>query len=142
MKIILTSFRHSKTFLDLPKYSTARWSPKPFNHYPELLFLAPFDPDIPSKPLTAGMDPDLFMRKYNRVLEEAKVELDAFLADVEDDTIVMCCWCYMSRQPTQEHLYCHTILLGRFIEEHWDVEVEYLDGRHRDWFSDIYLGED
>ena len=139
MKVILTSFLHSKG-INEPRYSVARYQPKGFS-YPVLGFLAPFDVDTGRK-MTAGMDPDLYKRKYEKVLESAEEQLEKFFAEYEDDTVVFCCWCNFKRQDTQEHLYCHTILIGRFIEErHPEFKVKYLDGRDRDWFSDIYLGE-
>lgn len=140
MKVLLTSFRHSKSLED-PKYSVARWQPDGFD-YLALPFLAPFDP-VTGANMLVKMDPDLFRRKYEQILENGAEQLDKFFEKCKDESVVFCCWCTMARQKTQEHLYCHTVLLGRYIEERYpDFEVEYLDGRSRDWFSDIYLGEE
>ncbi len=140
VEVILTSFQYSKSIESIPRYSVARWQPKGFS-YPVLGFLAPFDVDT-GKKMTAALPSDLYIRKYEKILEAAEGSLAEFFAQCEDETVMFCCWCSQSNRTSEKYLYCHTILIGRFIEEHYpDFRVQYLDGRHKDWFSDIYLGE-
>ena len=143
MKVLLTTFQHGKELLTVDTYSTARWMPKGFDCV-ELSFLAPFDPDTGIK-MTTDMEPSVYMAKYLRILEANHMQIKEFVEfESESASIVaLCCWCDKSRQQEYEHLYCHTILIGRYLEKHFpDLRVYYCKGRERNWFANIYLGDE
>lgn len=137
MRIILTSFKDSVNWGG-PKFSTARWQPSGYS-YLELRFLAPFDLDTGRA--MVHLTPALFKERYERLLDSHAREIVRFLTQQTEDQVaqvVLCCWCNRARQPNYSHLYCHTVLLGWWLESHSpEVEVVYADGRERDWFADI-----
>jgi hypothetical protein len=127
MRVVLTSFRDSVNWAG-PKFSTARWQPKGFK-YPELPFLAPWDPDNGRK--MVHLEPGVFREKYERLLERNAGEIRAFFEQRNDEQIVLCCWCHPRRQRGYERLYCHTILLGYWIERNLGLDVVMADGRDK-----------
>ena len=100
MRVVLTSFRDSVNW-EGPKFSTARWQPRGFE-YPELQFLAPWDPDTGKK--MVHLEPDVFREKYERILEKNASQIKTFFEERDDDQIVLCCWCHQARQHGYERL--------------------------------------
>lgn len=139
MKILLTSFQHSTSLPTIPRFSTARWQSNGFN-YPELPFLAPW---IDGLVLTTELEPKIYKSYYDEILDTNHKQLEEFIEDHQNIPILaLCCWCNPTRQKDQEHLYCHTILIGHYLKKHFpDIELYYCDGRDKDWFADIFLGD-
>ena len=126
MKVILTSFRDAKNW-EGQVWSAARWQPKG-SDYPTLDFLAPLHPDTNAK--MVHLEPDEFRALYERILENHKCEIQSFFQHRDDEQIVLLCWCHPDRQKQYERLYCHLILLGYYLEEHFPgLEIMYADGR-------------
>lgn len=127
MKIILTSFRDAKNHEGAP-YSIARWKPSHFSWIPQLpVNLLPLYNGIPLKDL----EPHVFRRYYEKILEGSVKDMDSYLKQVceETDSLVLCCWCHPERQKGRDKLFCHRILVGYWIERHWpEIEVIYADG--------------
>jgi len=140
MKILLTSFQHSISLPTVTRFSTARWMPKGFN-YPELRFLAPI---ISGRALTTELEPEVYRSQYDEILKAGHEQLEEFIEEHQSTPILaLCCWCSSTRQKSQEHLYCHTILIGHHLRKHFpNIELYYCDGRDKDWFADIFLGEE
>ncbi len=143
MKILLTSFQHSKILTTISRFSVARWQPKGFS-YPKLYCFSPR--------VTGGMDlttefsPKDYKTFYDEILEDNRNEIKEFMMEqfeLATPILALCCWCNSSRQKDREHLYCHTILIGHYIKKQFPyVEFNYCDGRDKDWFADIFLGEE
>ena len=77
------------------------------------------------------MKPVEYKRKYNLILKEKEDKLIDFFSRIEsDEPIILCCWCTLDRQPQfKGKLFCHRILLGWWIEEHFKYAmVKYADG--------------
>jgi len=127
MKIILTSFRDAKNWKGTP-CSIARWQPE-WSDMPE--FPVDVKPFLNGKALGEWLHQEEYRRKYEEVLKNKENELIDFFCKVEnDETLILCCWCNLERQKKYNgKLYCHRILLGYWIEEHFKfVIVKYSDG--------------
>ena len=76
--------------------------------------------------------PDDFRETYERVLDNNGDEIAAFFGRVKRQQIVLVCWCEFVRQWHRDRLYCHTILVGYYLEVHYpELEVIYADGRDK-----------
>ena len=127
-RVVLTSFRDAENW-DGPKWSTARFQPKDCS-YPQLPFLAPWDPDTHKK--MVHLEPDVFREKYERLLTKKRFFIWQFISTRIEEEIVLLCWCHPDRQKKYDKLYCHTILLGHYLEETFPtLEIVYADGRDK-----------
>jgi len=130
MKIVLTSFRDAKDWKGT-SCSIARWQPE-WSEMPE--FPVDIKPIYNGQVLTEKMSPEEYRIKYEKVLENKEGELLDFLCRIEsDETLILCCWCNLERQPQfSGKLFCHRILLGWWIEEHFKFAiVKYADGAEK-----------
>ena len=132
MRIILTSFRDSVNWPRTHQYSVARWQPKNLGRrWPELQELSARDST--GNPLR-NLAPNVFRKKYEDRLAGVggttlHMLLERHLADAPNEDLALLCWCNPSRPKQHEKLYCHRILIGYWIEEHFpDIEVVYADG--------------
>lgn len=125
MKIVLTSFRDAKNWKGT-SCSIARWQPS-WSSMPE--FPVDIKPIYKGRPMVHLL-PEDFRIKYEEILKNKEQELIEFFSKIEsDETLILCCWCNMDRQKGYERLYCHRILLGWWIEEHFKCAVvKYADG--------------
>lgn len=127
-KVVLTSFRDADNW-EGPKWSIARWQPKG-NKYPQLPFLAPWDPDTGAK--MVHLQPDDFRDKYDRLMLKKRFEIWQFITQRGDEQVVFLCWCNPDRQKGFDKLYCHSILTGYYLEEVFpELEIIYADGRDK-----------
>ncbi len=128
MRIVLTSFRDAKNWKGLA-CSIARWQPS-WSEMPE--FPVDVKPIYHHRNLTEYMSPEEYRKKYEEILKGKEQELIDFLCKIENDaTLVLCCWCNLERQKS-EKLFCHRILLGWWIEEHFKFAiVKYADGAEK-----------
>ncbi len=128
MRIVLTSFRDAKNWKGTT-CSIARWQPN-WSEMPE--FPVNIKPIYHGKPMVHLL-PEDFRVKYEEILKNKEEELIEFFSRMEnDETLVLCCWCNMDRQKGYEKLYCHRILLGYWIEEHFKFAiVKYSDGAEK-----------
>ena len=126
MKIVLTSFRDAKDWKGTT-CSIARWQPA-WSEMPE--FPVNVKPIWNRVILNEHMNPLVYRSQYEKVLVSKEQELLDFFCKIEnDETLILCCWCNMDRQKGYEKLYCHRILLGYWIEEHFKFAiVKYADG--------------
>jgi len=126
VKIVLTSFRDAKNWKGV-SCSIARYPPRN-SDMPD--FPVDVRPIYDGQILTEWMKPDNYRLKYEYVLNQRADKLLDLLCRIEDETLVLCCWCTPDRQ-TQflGKLFCHRILLGWWIEEHFKFAVvKYGDG--------------
>ena len=126
-KVVLTSFRDADKW-DSSAWSVARWQPSDCGYF-SLPFFAPWDPDT-----NRGMvhlEPDVFKEKYERVLDLHHLSIVRFVKNVAHlEQVVLLCWCHPDRQRDYDKLYCHTILIGHYLEKHFpELKVVYADGR-------------
>jgi len=80
------------------------------------------------------MQPEEYKTKYMQVLKREETKLLDFFGMIEnDETLILCCWCTLDRQPQfKGKLFCHRILLGWWIEEHFKYAiVKYTDGAEK-----------
>jgi len=127
VKIALTSFRDAKNW-EGTSCSIARWQPV-WSSMPE--FPIDVKPVYKGEKLSEWMKPVEYKRKYNLILKEKEDKLIDFFSRIEsDEPIILCCWCTLDRQPQfKGKLFCHRILLGWWIEEHFKYAmVKYADG--------------
>jgi len=127
MKIILTSFRDAQNWKGTSS-SIARWQPS-WSNMPE--FPVDVKPILNGQILGTWMEPEEYRRKYEKILERQTDKLLDFFSRVEnDETLVLCCWCNLDRQKQfKGKLFCHRILLGWWIEDHFQYAiVKYADG--------------
>ncbi len=132
LSVIMTSFDRAEQHTG-PKLSVARWQPEGFD-YKELMWLAPKDIDTGED--LKHLEPSVFREKYENILDHwswaTREFFIATLGNLSVTQLTFCCWCNFRRQAKYEKLYCHTILLGWWLEEHIEgVEVIYLEGRDR-----------
>jgi hypothetical protein len=125
MNIILTSFRDSNNWKGT-KCSIARWQPD-WSNMPE--FPVNVKPVLDGKVLGDWLIPSEYRTKYNIILKRKESELIDFFSKFEtDEPLILCCWCTLERQH-RNRLLCHRILLGYWIEEHFNyARVIYADG--------------
>lgn len=138
-RVIITSFRDTLNHLG-DVYSVARWQP-PRHHFITLQDLAARD-ELGS-PLT-HIEPAEFMPRYFARLDRYGRDVITRIAEPADTplTTTLLCWCNPLRQRQWPHLYCHTILIGWWIEKyHPHVDIVYMDGREHDWFGDVHFSE-
>ena len=123
MKVILTSFRDANNWKGTA-CSIARWQPD-WSSMPE------FPVDIAPWGLSERMNLDVYRTRYGKVLEQKEEKLLDFFSRIENnEMLVLCCWCNLERQKQfGGKLFCHRILLGYWIEEHFSYAiVKYADG--------------
>src|SRR3990172_2128060 len=126
MKIVLTSFRDAKDWKGT-KCSIARWQPD-WSNIPD--FPIDVKPVYNGQKMGEWMDPEEYRKKYEEILWRKRIQLLEFFDRVEnDETLVLCCWCTLDRQKQfNGKLFCHRILLGWWIEEHFNYAiVKYAD---------------
>jgi hypothetical protein len=128
MRIVLTSFRDAKNW-NGTVCSIARWSPT-WGNIPD--FPVDIRPIYKGQKLGEWMKPAEYRKRYEAVLKSKEQELINFFSRVEtDEPIVLCCWCTLDRQKSKK-LFCHRILLGYWIEEHFQYAiVKYADGAEK-----------
>lgn len=127
MRIVLTSFRDARNWKGTA-CSIARWQPA-WSEMPE--FPVNIKPIYRGRNLTEHMSPEYYREKYEEILEAETNELLDFFSRIEnDETLILCCWCNLERQKQfNGKLFCHRILLGWWIEEHFKFAiVKYSDG--------------
>lgn len=130
LNVILTSFDRAEKHTG-NKFSIARWQPEGLD-YRDLQWLAPRDIDDGSD--LKHLEPHIFREKYENVLDHwawaTRQLFIGFLGTVGLTQVTLCCWCNFRRQAQYEKLYCHSILLGYWLEEYIPgVKVHYLEGR-------------
>ena len=132
MRVILTSFRDSVNWTRTHQYSIARWQPKNMGrNFPEIQELSARDSN--GNPLR-HLSPEEFREKYeDRLAGIGGITLhkllERHLADAPEEDIVLLCWCNPDRQKEYSKLFCHRILVGYWIEEHYpEIGVIYADG--------------
>jgi len=128
LKIVLTSFRDTNNWQGL-KCSIARWQPD-WSELPE--FPINIKPILDGKVLGDWLPPNEYRKKYETILKRKENELLNFFDNIEtDEPIILCCWCTLERQK-RDKLLCHRILLGYWIEEHFNyAKVIYADGAEK-----------
>lgn len=128
--VILTSFRDAKN-LNGTKCSIARWQPI-WSDMPE--FPLDIKPIYNGKTLGEWNGKDLFRQNYEKILKNKEKDLINLFCNVNSELsgpIVLCCWCTLDRQKS-EKLFCHRILVGYWIEEHFPyARVIYADGAEK-----------
>jgi len=135
MKIVLTSFRDARNWKGT-SCSIARYPPRN-SEMPD--FPVDVKPIYDGKNMTPYMNQENFRLKYEWILEQKRNKLIDLLARIEDETLILCCWCNLESQfnkfPKYHGLYCHRILLGYWIEENFRYAVvKYSDGaEHPIW---------
>lgn len=122
-----------QSFFSEPKgypFSVSRWQPRGYNYY-SLDFFKPIDRF--GNPIKE-VKPEVYIEYYSYVLirnyKEIKDWLDKVYKKGED--ISLLCWCNKERQKKYNKLYCHTILIGYFLEKikgNKNINIIYLDGR-------------
>jgi len=130
MRIVLTSFRDAKNWKGTA-CSIARWQPS-WSSMPE--FPVDIKPVLNGQKLGTWMQPEEYKTKYMQVLKREETKLLDFFGMIEnDETLILCCWCTLDRQPQfKGKLFCHRILLGWWIEEHFKYAiVKYTDGAEK-----------
>lgn len=128
--ITLTSFRDSKNHKG-EKFSIARWQPQGY-YYHTITYLSPINP-FNGKPMV-HLEPNYFRDLYEKILNlyqpQILHQLTGYL--VKYQNLVLCCWCHPDRQKQYPTLYCHSILLGYWLEEQFPgIPILYHDGRDR-----------
>lgn len=132
LEVILTSFDRADKHPG-HKFNIARWQPNG-RAYRDLQWLAPRDVDDGAD--LKHLEPDIFREKYENVLDHWGWATRQFfigcLGTVGLSQIVLCCWCNFRRQAQYEKLYCHSILLGYWLEDNIPgIKVHYLEGRDK-----------
>lgn len=127
LQVVLTSFFDAK-YLNGTKISIARYQPD-WSTMPE--FPVNIKPILDGKILGDWLNPEVFRFKYEQVLKREENNLINLFDNIEEEErLILCCWCTPERQK-QFHgkLFCHRILLGWWIEEHYKyINVKYEDG--------------
>jgi hypothetical protein len=129
MSVVLTSFKHAKTFSG-DKFSIARFQPKGFS-FAELRFLAATDKDGNKMLLRNYIDP---IPGYEKALREAyKFRWPAIRGWLDnlmpENDIVLCCWCPYSNSTADQikefgTFACHGGLIGMMIAKYRpDIEI-------------------
>jgi hypothetical protein len=129
LQIILTSFFNAKSW-DGTKISIARYQPD-WSTMPE--FPVNIKPILGGKTLGDWLSPNVFRFKYEEVLKIEENNLLNLFDNIEDDKpLILCCWCNPNQARQKQFngkLFCHRILLGYWIEEHYNSAiVKYEDG--------------
>lgn len=132
MRIVLTSFRDAHNWKGT-SCSIARWQPS-WSSIPE--FPVNVKPIYNGKTIGDWLDPLVFKNKYNSILWLQSDRLIKFFEQIEnDETLVLCCWCNLEQERQRKwnnKLFCHRILLGWWIEEHFQFAiVKYADGAEK-----------
>ena len=133
-------------------FSVSRFQPKGYK-YLILDFLQPYT--LKRTPIK-NVSPEEYKRLYCNVLALKSGTIREWLKErvISGKDITLCCWCNEERQRNYERLFCHTILIGYFIEslaeiDSLDIKVEFLDGRdkpvwsreeYRDMMREIFKG--
>ena len=130
MKIVLTSFRDARNWKGT-SCSIAKYPPKN-SDMPD--FLVDVKPVYKGQNLSPYMNPENFRLKYEWILEQQRVKLIDLLCRIDDETLVLCCWCNIESQFKKfpqfgYKLFCHRILLGYWVERNFPYTiVKYSDG--------------
>jgi hypothetical protein len=127
LQIVLTSFFDARNW-NGTKISIARYQPD-WSTMPE--FPVNIKPILDGKVLGDWLNPEVFRFKYEQVLKREEQNLIRLFDNMEDvEPLILCCWCTPERQKKYNgKLFCHRILLGWWIEEHYNYAiVKYADG--------------
>ena len=138
MSILLTSFKKSSKFIDLPTpfepYSVSRWQPSKYN-YKSLDFLGAYDINGERLHLK-GSSPDKYKSQLFEFYTKNWKSVDEWLKSLDNDIhIMLCCWCPYSESTKRQlkeydSFICHTGLIGKIINKFRpDIDV-YMDKDH------------
>lgn len=76
-----------------------------------------------------GLESEDFRIKYEKILASREAELIRFFFGNNYVDLVLLCWCNPDRQKDLPKLFCHRILVGYWLEEHFPgLEIVYADG--------------
>ncbi len=129
MRVVLTSFRDANNWRGT-SCSIARNQPE-WSSMPE--FPVDIRPIYNGKAIGDWLSLDLFRELYETILRIQEEKLVKFFEQIENDEIlILCCWCNLEQERQKQFggkLFCHRILLGWWIEEHFKFAiVKYSDG--------------
>ncbi len=120
-----------QSFFSKPRgipFSVARWQPKGYSYHTIALFV-PYDEYGNA---IRKIPPVEYLHKYCGVLKRNFDNINNLVTALKNDgrDFTFCCWCNRARQMQYDKLFCHTILIGYFIEKFFSgIEVVYWDGR-------------
>jgi hypothetical protein len=122
-------------------YSVARFQPQGYN----CIKLPMFEPIYLDKTAIKTKDPKQFLESYCRALLRNFYQIVFWCKYLSEDTSLLC-WCNEDRNNrTDDKLFCHTIILGYFLEHiskklSFDIEIVYCDGRDNPvWSREDFL---
>lgn len=143
MKVILTNFFDKDILGTLKReniFSIARWSPVRGVQYKKLSFLAPESDGQAIR----GLSPEKFLPEYAKVLRSNLKKITNFFcsSEVVADNLALLCWCRKGRQSDYEHIMCHRILVGWYLDEYFPtLDVVYTGDIEKEWFGDVHMSQ-